>query len=506
MGKAKRAKLKRAEEQERIDRINAQKRAERRDTMKVTLVAVSILLAVAIVVTACCLAVLSIKGTGNYLRKRVGVSSANYEVNNAMMSYFFHDTIASTVSNAVSQYGSYAVTYGIIPDTSMALRDQKNSSGKTWYAYFMENTVESVESMLILAEAAKAEGVTLSDIENSRIDQAITVLDESAKEAGVSTEKFIHENYGLGVKADDIREALKIYFLGQKFYYETLGKIEVTDAEIKAHYDKNADDYDVVDYKVYTFVLDTKDKDAKSPIELSKKLLEAKTPEEFDSILKDLIKDKYDDEKKLNEAIDGTLRENASLVEKSEYSKWLFDDDRKVGDTKSFTADNGNVSVYMLVNASHRNESETKDVRHILFAFDGYDSKEECKAEAERILAEYKAVGSVEKFAELAARYSTDSGSSAYGGLYENVAKNVMVEEFEDWIFDDSRKAGDVDIIETAYGYHIMYFVGEGRPEWEASIFDELRSEKYSDMAEDFTEKYPVTIDSKKLENIPDIH
>ena len=35
-----------------------------------------------------------------------------------------------------------------------------------------------------------------------------------------------------------------------------------------------------------------------------------------------------------------------------------------------------------------------------------------------------------------------------------------MVTEFNDWCFDSARKTGDVDIVETEYGYHIMYFVG----------------------------------------------
>ena len=35
-----------------------------------------------------------------------------------------------------------------------------------------------------------------------------------------------------------------------------------------------------------------------------------------------------------------------------------------------------------------------------------------------------------------------------------------MVTEFNNWIFDDARKAGDVEIVKTSYGYHIMYFVG----------------------------------------------
>ena len=66
---------------------------------------------------------------------------------------------------------------------------------------------------------------------------------------------------------------------------------------------------------------------------------------------------------------------------------------------------------------------------------------------------------------ELAKKYSSDTGSNANGGLYTNVAKGNMVPEFDAWIYDESRKVGDTDIIfvdEEGYytGYHVMYFCG----------------------------------------------
>ena len=37
-----------------------------------------------------------------------------------------------------------------------------------------------------------------------------------------------------------------------------------------------------------------------------------------------------------------------------------------------------------------------------------------------------------------------------------------MVTEFNDWCFADGRQAGDHGIVKTTYGYHIMFFSGEG--------------------------------------------
>ena len=62
-----------------------------------------------------------------------------------------------------------------------------------------------------------------------------------------------------------------------------------------------------------------------------------------------------------------------------------------------------------------------------------------------------------ESFAELAREYSED-GSASNGGLIEEIRPGQMVETFNDWCFDESRQPGDHGIVESPYGYHIMYF------------------------------------------------
>ena len=65
-----------------------------------------------------------------------------------------------------------------------------------------------------------------------------------------------------------------------------------------------------------------------------------------------------------------------------------------------------------------------------------------------------------ESFAALAEEYSEDN--AAAGGLYESVYPGQMVTAFNDWCFADGRQSGDSGVVQTEYGYHIMYFVSEG--------------------------------------------
>lgn len=90
-------------------------------------------------------------------------------------------------------------------------------------------------------------------------------------------------------------------------------------------------------------------------------------------------------------------------------------------------------------------------VRHILV---------EDEETAKDILAQWESGEKTEdSFAALVKDNSTDPGSVDNGGLYTDVTEGQMVPEFNDWCFDDARRPGDTDIVETDYGCHVMYFV-----------------------------------------------
>lgn len=116
-------------------------------------------------------------------------------------------------------------------------------------------------------------------------------------------------------------------------------------------------------------------------------------------------------------------------------------------------------------------------VRHILV---------EDQETAENLLKQWReGEATEESFAELAKENTTDTGSAENGGLYENVTQGQMVTEFNDWCFDEARESGDVDIVQTTYGYHIMYFVSRDRsPDWKTMVVNELASEVISKLTE----------------------
>lgn len=130
-------------------------------------------------------------------------------------------------------------------------------------------------------------------------------------------------------------------------------------------------------------------------------------------------------------------------------------------------------------------EGATADTNGIITATD--DQWENCRQEAQALLDEWKKDGSEAAFAALANEKSTDGGSNTNGGLYSGVPKGYMVTNFDAWIFEEGRKAGDTGLVRTEFGYHIMYYCG-GEEAWYLYGLDlllsDLRIEKLNALVE----------------------
>ena len=69
-----------------------------------------------------------------------------------------------------------------------------------------------------------------------------------------------------------------------------------------------------------------------------------------------------------------------------------------------------------------------------------------------------------------------------------------MVTNFNDWCFDEARQPGDHGIVETEYGYHIMYFVGDSETPY-ADPNATVANEKYNAKLEAlFTQEEPENL------------
>jgi hypothetical protein len=148
--------------------------------------------------------------------------------------------------------------------------------------------------------------------------------------------------------------------------------------------------------------------------------------------------------------------------------------------TAKTTVDGAEVEVtngYYVVIFQGRDEQTAPmgNVRHLLVKFEGGTQDEEtgettysdeeknaAKEEADGYLKTWKeGAATEESFIELVKEHSDDT-SAEDGGLFEDInPSSQYVEPFLSWSINPDRKAGDAEVIETEFGYHVMFYVGD---------------------------------------------
>lgn len=192
----------------------------------------------------------------------------------------------------------------------------------------------------------------------------------------------------------------------------------------------------------------------------------------------------------------GLMYATAKTAFSEDAADWAFAAERQAGEVKVFEGTN---AVYIIFLVAPSYEGNNVNVRHLLIKFNAANSQnpteDEKKNANEKLNTIITEAGytkdengfitmTEEQFIELAKNNSEDTTASN-GGLIENVTNGSnYVENFKNWSMDKSRQAGDCQIIETEYGYHLMYFVEVTGPDWKEAIREELQNEKYEEDAE----------------------
>lgn len=476
------------------------------------------------VVLVCIVLVVAAVFVMNYLnengileRRKVVMESEHFQITGTMLQY----ASMTTYQNFAYQYKDYLTYFGL--DTSKKLSSQEYGDG-TWYDYFKESAVEMISEALVYAEGAVEAGVELDEEDLNDIEESIALLSEYASSYGYTEKAYIATLYGTGVSKDDIREYSKIASLATK--YENMlrddEEASLSADDVEGYYKANLNTYTYADVIYYTDTLilsgeltDEEREEQKKNFRESFAGFEAATSaDEFNASVPPESVD--DPDTPAGETTETSI--TYSEISMKEAADWVFETEndefvRTAGEIKIFEEYNegsvdeeGNVSdsnyavsAYYIVSTPDVDHSMTKNVGHILFKYDSYDSDEAAKAKAEEVYNEFLAGDMTkESFEALGKKYTDDSNV-----FYENVEEGVMVEEFNDWLFDPARTVGETAVISTAdYGYHIMYFDGDGYEKWYKDCLDAAVAENVANIYSEMTEKYSVTVHEKVVDSV----
>ena len=425
---------------------------------------------------------------------------------------YYYSQYLNNIYSYAQQYARYGMNIGIDPTKSP---DEQNygtdADGKEMLLsdYLKNETISALQTYKILyAEAIKA-GYKLTDDEQKSIDDQVEELRNTAAENKYSLNAYLKASYGKGINEKFLRKQLEMQNIVSRYQSDTAKKLtdSYSAADIKAVYDKDHSAYNAVDARTLSFAIETltaKDGETSEQLAARQKAAAAKVKAEAEAALKSCTSEKafLEQAKKKNSSTENYDAESATALNEAAKStitsyvsedaaKWAFDSARKAGDVKLFeVGSDGNVSSYVILYINKGSYAPmASNVRHILISFTDNASssseatdeqKKAAKASADKIYKEWQSGAKTEdSFAALAKEKSKDTGSAADGGLISGITSSAnYVESFRNWAIDSSRKVGDTGIVESEYGYHIMYYSGSDYA-WKSAIRSAKASEDF---------------------------
>lgn len=429
----------------------------------------------------------------------------------------YYNNLQSTVSS-YKQYGIDLDEANMNVDFDKKLSEQtRTEDGKTttWLEYVQEQVEDSIKdtyaSYYKAVKENKGKDPEITDDQKKEIKDALKSYKESAHKYGYTVSGYIEAAMGHGVTKDVFVREATISYIAENYDSDHKNDSDsktYTDKELNAYKKKNESKLQSVDIKM--FECDSED-DAKA----FKKALKA-DGSNFAALASKYSSDDFDkkanknsQETTYNDMARSTMEGLSVAISTADDDKkypgldWLYSSDRKAGDVRQ-----DSTTVVYVVKPVYMSEAKTVNVRHILIAPESSKSSDDSSSsksakdctdkewaaaekKAKSILAKYNSGDKTSKsFAKLAKSNSSD-GNASDGGLYENIIPNQMVPTFNAWCFDSSRKAGDVGIVKTEYGYHIMYFEGKN----DQAVWKYIAQQK---LAADDTQKEHDSITLKK--------
>lgn len=511
------AELYREERKKRMENA-AKKNAKKSPQMTKAKKVIGKVVAIVLAVVVCLAAVYGIFNFFGIPQKVLTAAKIGDErVTVAKYNFYYMDMYLNTYNQSQSYDSQYGAGYGAMYtgyDSSKSPMEQEypgtledfEGESATWADYFRVQSLKYLQTYLAYAKLAKEAGMSLDEDELADIDEQVESIRSSAESNDYSLDRYLTKIYGKGVNEKLLREVMEERQLAYKYAQQKQEDVEtgVTDAQIEEEYTANPAEYALVTLNGFVVSADTSaiaddatDDEKTAATEAA--MADAKAKAEGYAAKVNSAETLLEQAKannstateasvKLEDVTGTTLASTFSQAA----SDWAYAAERAVGDVTVVETSKGYAVLYMAV-LPHKDMSKPVDVRHILIQFDTTTDesgntvaltsaeKEAYYQQAQAIYNQFLENPTEENFATLANNNSDDTGSNTNGGLYEDVHVGDMVTAFNDWCFDPNRKPGDSGIIETNYGYHVMYYVGNDNEEtWKSTVRSTLASDALS--------------------------
>ena len=382
--------------------------------------------------------------------------------------------------------------------------------------YFLDLTAQQMQLTQLLYDDAISHGY---EIEQKHYDLARAYIDwlqGKADELGVDLTTYIRGVFGDQVDEQVILSALaKMYFTEDYSSNAKLVELQATEEQAEEAYQNNTNAYDEVDYKLLRIRYEQRDQAFIDTANLhANQIIEqmGQDPSMFEAIAAQYFSGEA---AAILQLTDSCLTSGARYDDftHTDFRDWLFDSTRTPGDAVIFNDGDGFPIILVFVNRE-RQTVPLRDVRMVEVLINnsgdetipGYDI-----ANAQQVAQEiYDTIGvfgeetDVQTIENL---YNDDiingnivitHSQDTYPGKYEGI--------LDEWIFSDTRVAGDKAFLETDTGYYIVYLVDiSTNPEWYDRVNSFVRMRNYQAFLNETISAYQYEFNQTGLDRIADV-
>ena len=382
--------------------------------------------------------------------------------------------------------------------------------------YFLDLTAQQLQLTTLLYDDATAHGYEIEARHYNLARAYIDWLQGKARELSVDLNTYIRGVFGDQVDEQVILSSLaKMYFTEDYSSGAKLIELQATQDQAEEAYQNNPDAYDEVSYKLLRIryeqrdqaFIDTANLHANQIVERmghNASMFEAVAAQYFSGEAAQTLA-----------AEDSTLIEGARYDDFShtDFRDWLFSPERISGDSVIFNDGDGFPIILVFVDRE-RQTVPLRDVRmvEVLINESGDESEPGFDvAHAQQAAQEiYDTIGAFGEETDVQSIENLYNDDIINGNIVITHSRDTYPGKYDgilgEWIFSDTREAGDKAFLETPGGYYIVYMVSiSGSPEWYDRVNSFVRMRNYQAFLNETMGNYGYTFNRSGLDLIADV-
>lgn len=481
---------------------------EKKRSLKILIATISVILAISLLVSAGVLignaAYEAYLDSGNRYRNTVHFKTEHFEVNGAMLSFYFYDYLYSGMLETLG-----ADHPDELKDQFMSSSDKEDSERISYFSYYNEVAGLNLQTDLLYAEVAVSQGTQLDEGDQTAINNRLASFEASAKALGMKEKDYIFQTYGRGVKLEDIKNVLTIVALAEKQYARAYAGQTVSEEEIRAYLAQNNQNYNKVDYYLHilTIPTDASEEEKEKIRQKAEKLTACESDEDFLKELRAQLTEEYGEDEGFDEQLLDQLVENTILSEfvstitedTTDLDRFIHDPARKKGDSY-LSVGKKSYGVVRIARENYSIDVPLDTLRVLRLDYENFKTKSDALT-AFNALKKDLTAKSEEDFISTLRTESQDRVTALLDGYYAMYDEGDTLYQLVAGKLADAKK-GELIEVSNDDSIWLLYYCGKGESRSEVTAEQMLRAKKFNATVNNYADTYEMTYNTDKIHQV----